>query len=200
LVARFRRGEESALAEVYEMHAERLRRWVDCRLLRPSSSSAVYALAPFLDSDDVVQEVFARAFRSNAREAFSDGQSYQGYLRRVARNLVVDLVRRARSEKQSLEKYGADQHDRGQFATPDDAYIAEDLRTKVGAYLVNTSSDLLTLLHLRFCCGLPEQRAATLLEISRRQLRQIEADLLRGIRLRVDSTKLRPPFRPSRSR
>lgn len=80
-MARMARGEESALAELYDRHA-----------------TAVYSLARRIvrhpeDAEDVTQQVFAQAWRTSARYDASRG-AVAAWLLVMARTRAIDCVRR----------------------------------------------------------------------------------------------------------
>lgn len=76
---------------------EQQRRWFASEVLphEPALRSWLKARFPTLgDSDDVVQETYARLFRSRSSERITNAKSY---LFSTARNLAVDLFRRRRT-------------------------------------------------------------------------------------------------------
>ena len=87
LVDRSRLGDPSAFEELYRRHHDRLHRY------------CVYQLRNRHDAEDVVQEAFARAWRSLPTFA---GDKFYPWLRVIARNLCADTGRRrARVEPQA---------------------------------------------------------------------------------------------------
>lgn len=95
LLERFRRGERSALEEVYRHYvadvANFLQRGFSFNSRERTLRFTGYA-QPF-DLDNSLQETFTRAFKESARLGYDGLHSYRNYLFAIARNLVVDEFR-----------------------------------------------------------------------------------------------------------
>src|SRR5262249_47435933 len=90
LLDRYRRGEREALAQIYWAYVDRVERLVSsCLRVQgaawPDSS---------VSAEDLVQEVFTRAFSQKARTAYDGLRDYGPYLFTIARNAVADAFRR----------------------------------------------------------------------------------------------------------
>jgi RNA polymerase sigma-70 factor, ECF subfamily len=97
LLEAFRDGDRGALEEVYCMYVGTVRRLVATLLWRHRAVDGVRAARGGQpDLPDVVQEVFICAFAPSARRRFDGLRDYQPFLRRIARDVTVDHVRRDR--------------------------------------------------------------------------------------------------------
>ena len=92
-IRRFQAGEQDAFDELYRRHRDRLYRF--CR----------YRLHNETEAEDVVQETFARAWRT--LPAFGGDRRFYAWLRVIASNLCSDAQRRAsRTEVRALGDAG----------------------------------------------------------------------------------------------
>jgi RNA polymerase sigma factor (sigma-70 family) len=95
LLERFRKGERSALEEVYRAYVADVANFLQRGFSFASRDRTLrftgYA-QPF-DLDNGIQETFTRAFKESARNGYDGLHSYRNYLFAIARNLVVDEFR-----------------------------------------------------------------------------------------------------------
>jgi RNA polymerase sigma-70 factor (ECF subfamily) len=87
LLLRAKQGEPDAIEQLWARYIPRIRRWAHGRL--PSSSRGM------LDTDDLAQEILIRAVqRIETFQPRHEG-AFQGYLRQMLKNRILDEVRRA---------------------------------------------------------------------------------------------------------
>src|SRR5262252_8510520 len=93
LLDAFRRGDREALATVYFHYVDDIAAIVRHGFSVPATGARVHGVSDEQAQRDVVQEVFARAFAARARDAYDGVRPYGPYLRRIARNLMIDRAR-----------------------------------------------------------------------------------------------------------
>src|SRR5262245_35742224 len=87
LLLRAKQGERDAIEQLWARYLPRIRRWAHGRL--PPSARGV------LDTDDLAQDILVRAIqRLDTFQPRHEG-AFQGYLRQMLKNRVLDEVRRA---------------------------------------------------------------------------------------------------------
>lgn len=85
-------GDKNAYGELYKQYYARIYRY--CRLNLYNQHTA----------DDVCQEVFIRAWKALPKFTLKDGGTFQAFLFRIARNLIIDLSRK--KKEVSIESVG----------------------------------------------------------------------------------------------
>jgi RNA polymerase sigma-70 factor (ECF subfamily) len=178
LLHQFRAGEAAALAEVYRQHADVL-----TRMLRAAAArgQAFVMLRSPMELENVIVEVFTRAFEPRARAVYDGQRPYEHFLMGIARNYLLELMRNRElpaglelsaevDAALSLER--ADAHE-----ALEDREVAE-LMARFRAGLGEEEGRLFD---LRYVQGLTQNVAAERLGQTRIQLRRREHKL----RLRV---------------
>lgn len=91
----FRRGDRDALDRVYRAYAEEIASILVNGFAFSSAgrSCRFRGLSSRFDLEDVLQEVFARAFTERARLAYDGLRPYGAYLAAIARTAVIDRFR-----------------------------------------------------------------------------------------------------------
>lgn len=100
LVAAFRRGDRTVLADLYRAHVGEVRMLLERGFSFTSKGSSIRFRGftePFR-VQEVTQQIFVHAFRERARLAYDENQPYRPFLITIARNRVIDLFRKERSE------------------------------------------------------------------------------------------------------
>jgi RNA polymerase sigma factor (sigma-70 family) len=105
LLARFREGRPEALDRVYRHYAPRVAAFLRAGFMylsngQPTSFRGL--VSPF-ELENAVQEVFTRALTERARLAYDGLRPYMGFLCGIARNVVLDDLRRAARRGEVIE-------------------------------------------------------------------------------------------------
>lgn len=193
LLERFKRGEREAMADVFDYYSEPIARYLrDGFVIRGGAGARRFVgLREPAALQDAVAETFRRAFEPKARRRLSpDTSSYLAYLRTIARNLVIDQLRKRDALWEAYDE-GLATPERAASGRPAPRPITSpDLRAEraelaglMGAFLETLEPAEERLLRLRFVERLSQARAAKRLNKSRRYVRELET-LLRERLLR----------------
>jgi RNA polymerase sigma factor (sigma-70 family) len=178
LLRRFRAGDREALSTVYWFYVDRVERAL-YRGLRLTPWDAARRSA---EVDDLAQEVFVRAFAERVRYAHDATRPYGPFLMTVARNALVDLLRRSARERhmdpgQIELLVGSDlptEHDESPWADAKTMALVE-------RYVAGLSEPEQRVYFQRYTCGRSQAQSAEELGLSRRQLRTLEARVRAGL-------------------
>lgn len=173
LLAQFRAGDQRALALVYRRYADSVASHLSvlARAIGALEFAQPSAVA------DLSQEVFARAFSASARSAYDERRPYGPYLNAIAKNCLVDLLRKRRRDI-ACERDDAT-IDRSPFARDDE--VERTLLAVVESYVSALPDPLRAVYEQRFELGLTQKAACDALGITRRSLRTAETQLKRGV-------------------
>jgi RNA polymerase sigma factor (sigma-70 family) len=198
LLRRFRAGERSALAEVYDVYAERVGRLVrlGCQLHRQGGGGGSLFVNP-QDFLDVTHEVFLKAFSPAARAGYDGVRPFEPYLLMIARNTMIDWFRR-RGATVSLS---ADLLARlpGGDPEPDDRPPWEhpDTVAALEQYLAELPPELAAVHRHRYQAGRSQEETAAAMGLTRQSLRTLEERLKRGLARALEAPP-RPASRTAR--
>jgi RNA polymerase sigma factor (sigma-70 family) len=178
LLRRFREGDRDALAEVYWAYVARVEGLLRRRISLAGSTSPS-------DLEDLVQEVFIRAFASDTRLGYDGIRPFTAYLFSIARNTLVDWWRRRGREVPVV--FTLDEVPEAMVAD-DTAGSYADARTVevVERFVRGLSPELRAVHEVRFDRGLSQRDAADALGIGRQVLRTLERRLTDQLREALD--------------
>jgi RNA polymerase sigma-70 factor (ECF subfamily) len=198
LLDAFRRGDRAALATVYFHYIDDIAAVVRHGFSIPTSGARVRGAADEQTERDLVQEVFARAFAPRARDAYDGVRPYRFYVRRIAKNLLID---RARAVDPTVPLDGADGElvIEPEVAEADSEWDSEwiEQRREAAAYVSGLAPALRRLVKLRFEDEMSQDQAAEALGVSRRRVRTLEARIQRGLRKALRRAGLWQKHRPA---
>ncbi len=131
------------------------------------------------DLHDVLAETFCNAFNERARLSYNGLVPYQGYLRTIARNIVIDNLRSKGSRWEVLEEEpSAPQLEEGKTGqSPERAFERAELSSLMQSFFETLSSSDRRFAELRYGQGLSQQGVARELKRSRRWVRGLEIDV-----------------------
>ena len=184
LLQRFREGDPAALERIYRAHVDSVARAVAGTLRRYSRHGwqdgwrEAAAEVP-----DLVQDVFARAFEPQARRRFDGTRDYGPYLSQIARNAVVDYLRRRR--RQVIRNPAPLMDEAALRPAPHE--LGDDvgdlqIRALVGRYVARLPPDLRRVHDALYVQELSQREAAAELGLGRQVIRTLEFRLREGLR------------------
>jgi RNA polymerase sigma factor (sigma-70 family) len=171
----FRDGRRELLADVYRRHVDQVERIVERGFWRGGLRTRVRGVAP-VEVPDLVQEVFARAFRDGARLSFDGRRSYSPFLAAIARNLVIDWLRRRRAELALPDDVADRRTEDAELPWTDEALLRV-----VEGYVAILPERLESVFEQRYVLGRSQTAAAAALGITRQRLRTRENKLRVGL-------------------
>jgi RNA polymerase sigma factor (sigma-70 family) len=174
LLDRFRRGERSALSEVYYRYVDEVATLAR-RGFTIESIGHVYVRGTGRDGErELVQETFAKAFSEKARAAFDGLSPYRPYLLRITKNLMIDRFRA--DKRQAGVELDAVNVDEGQLAEPEQPPDLhwKKLHAAASEFIATLDPESRQLVTLRFDDELSQDDVAAKLGCSRRRVRTVE--------------------------
>ena len=143
LIARARRGDRDAFADLYQRYLPMIYAYVRAKVFDDH------------DAEDLTEQVFLRAFQALSRYR-GRGWPYSAFLYRVARNLLVDHIRRSRPvlPAEAVEAYP------DPTPSADEALIQREERLRLQQALDRLPADYQEVIRLRLLMSLPTTTAA----------------------------------------
>jgi len=190
LLDAFRRGEREALASVYYHHVDAVGRLVRFGFFIDAQGLRIPG-APDMDAEqELVQEVFVRAFAERARLSYDGIRPYHPYLLRIAKNLLID---RQRGKGHAVAVDEELDHVEISLAVPGET--EEDLHWQrlaaaSGDYVAGLGPEMREVVRLRFEEDQSQQEVADTMKVSRRRVRTLEEKASVGLRRHLKRLKL----------
>ena len=177
LLEAFRRGERAALERIYHHYVNEVQAIIRHGFAVEWKGHLHVRGADVDAAQDLVQEVFVRAFAEPARLAYDGLRPYGPYLRTIARNLLAGSLRRQRPDVELTDEI----LNRAAIPPDEDDGFAEEA-VLAGAFVAGLDPDRQAFVRLRFTEGLSQLDVASRLGVSRRHVRTLEARVLRDLR------------------
>jgi RNA polymerase sigma-70 factor (ECF subfamily) len=177
----FRRGDRHALAETYRGYVQDLARTVRQGIAVDVDGQRVRVGAnpPESEVELVLQETFVRAFSASARAAYDGVRPFGAYLATIARNIVIDRARAARTDARLVPI----DDDHGELpadpSSPDPLWNIEEreLTRLVAAAVATLDERHRKIFALRYEQGLDQGEVAARLGIAKITVRRIDVQI-----------------------
>jgi RNA polymerase sigma-70 factor (ECF subfamily) len=183
LLARFRRADPAALAEVYRLYSAHIARRLAHGFSFDSDGRRLHFRGFHLafELDDMLQETFIRAFSDSARSGYDGARPFSTYLLAIAKNLLIDRFRkRGPTQAVSIEDNELVIVDEDQ-KSPEGSAADEQLRAIYQRFLQRLDEVDRQIVHLRFEEEKTRREICGALGISPMQLRWREQKLKKGL-------------------
>lgn len=179
LLGRFRSGDPRALSQVYYAYAAGIESYIRRRLRRAGPR---YTIGIDGTVADLVQDAFACAFRPSARLAYDGAREYTRFLTAIARNTLVDHLRRTYREEPADPITLARLLDSNASVGMDESSWKDPrLWALVQGYLAGLPEREHAVFELRFARNQSQHEAASTLGLTRQQIRTLEGRLRTGL-------------------
>ena len=195
LLDAFRAGERLALQRVFDAYVDDVAKLIRLGFTLESGVHILGTSGPD-EQNDIIHDVFVRAFSKRARLGYDGIRPYGPYLMRIAQNLVIDRVRKVKRRPTHVGA-GMEASDLDDLVSADAPAPEgeEDLdwkrqRAVASSYMESLPDELREFVRLRFVEGLPQIKVAKSLGITRRRVRTLERRALRGLLKLLQREKL----------
>ena len=189
LLDAFRRGERQALERVYQLYVDKVARCLRHGFAFQSAGNTLRfaGTTSQFQLEDWTHDVFVRAFSESARAQYDGLRPYGPYLERIARNLVLDELRRkehkVREHVEVLPEPAADPGvDVGPSAPPNPERQLEErqLTEHVADFLKSLPRRERQVYELRFVEGLDQKEVARRADLSPSKVKTSEKRIREG--------------------
>ncbi len=202
----FRRGDDPTLRDVYIFYIKDVERFVATGWFDSKTRIRTGRIDDFELQMELIQETFLRAFSDGARLAYDGIRPYRTFLLRIARNVIIDYLRKRPRDALSHacvdfdDSYNLDQVERLELVTADTTQREEylDWQRQISATreLIATFDEVRRkFVELRFRQELSLLEVARRLGISRGKARFLENDLGRRLKKHFKTEKLKTVFK-----
>lgn len=185
----FRLGNRAVLTEVFQVYADDVSKILRHGFRLDARQLVVRGVTDAEREKELLQEVFIRAFSERARKAYNGLSPYRPYLLQIARNLLVDELRKAglpATDISAEELEAAPALD----IPADEVLAMSALREATTDYLQSLPLDLSHFVQLRFEAGMSQAQVAEHLNVTRRKVRTWETTVQEGLRAALEARKL----------
>lgn len=169
-VRRASRGDEDAAALLFDEYYPRVYRYAAARLGAGPSA------------EDAASETFAKVVREIGRFKWR-GAGFEGWLFRIARNVIVDMQRRGGKETLTGETF--EPSEMSQEGLPESVVTSLESATELRALLDRLPPEQREVLLLRFGAGLDTNETGRAMDRNANAVRQLQLRALRNVRAMI---------------
>ncbi|MCC6808125.1 MAG: sigma-70 family RNA polymerase sigma factor [Deltaproteobacteria bacterium] len=170
----YKRGDKAALEAVYWRHIDAVHRIVT-KGVRLVDGRRAWLARRDLETD-VVHDVFARAFAAAARTSYDDSRPLEPYLLQLARNVLVDTLRkeRPREDAAAIETL-TDEHE------PPDPF-ATKLCAAAKSFVAGQDDETRRFVCLRYDEEKSQRDVANAMGVGRKRVRLLDDKLMHALK------------------
>ncbi len=199
LLDAFREGRPEALEKVYYAYFDQIERLVRMGFtMGTGTRTRILGVTNPDEKRDIIQEVFTRAFSLPARMAFDGLRPYKPYIFRIAKNLLVDRLRKKNKDfvldpKSFPEDEGPEGRGDANLepaVDPEDALHLQRLMKATREYVSTLSDELKLFIRLRFEEELSQREVSEKMNITRRRVRTLETKAQSGLKAYLHKQRL----------
>lgn len=167
LVRKASRGDEDSAARLFDEYYPRVYRYAAARLGAGPSA------------EDAASETFAKVVRELGRFKWR-GAGFEGWLFRIARNVIVDMQRR--SGREALTDESIEPSETSREGLPEDAVVDVETAGELRTLLDRLPAEQREVLLLRFGAGLDTNETGRAMDKNANAIRQLQLRALRNVR------------------
>lgn len=167
LVKKASRGDEDAAALLFDEYYPRVYRYAAARL------------GPGATAEDAASETFAKVVRELGRFKWR-GAGFEGWLFRIARNVIVDMQRR--TGREALTGEMIEPPETSQEGLPETAVVNVESAVELRGLLDRLPPEQREVLLLRFGAGLDTNETGRAMDRNANAIRQLQLRALRNVR------------------
>lgn len=164
------RGDEAAAARLFDEYYPRVYKYAAARL------------GPGPSAEDAASETFAKVVRELGRFKWR-GAGFEGWLFRIARNVIVDMQRRG--GKETLTPDALEPPEPSQEGLPEAAMVSLESAAELRALLDRLPPEQREVLLLRFGAGLDTNETGRAMDRNANAVRQLQLRALRNVRAMI---------------
>lgn len=195
LLRRFREGDRAILNRVYHTyHADVLRLVRQGFVLKGPPPVPIRGLLDADEQQDVVQEVFAKAFAPSARQSYDGWRPYRPFLLQIAKNVRIDYERRRWREIPLLDVTETAKNIAPRVTClltspseqlPDALLDRARTRSTAASLFAQLDPESQRFALLRFVDDMSQDEVAREMVVTRRRVRTLEGRVRRGMKKRI---------------
>ena len=193
----FRHGKHAALRQVYDHYVKQIKLLVANGWYDPEKRTRTYGILDLETQAELIQEIFIKAFSEKTRLSYDGVRPYKHYLLTIARNVIIDHIRKQPRDMISHASVDIDdvslldQHGFGGGDTAQEADLDWQRCLEATAAFVREMDPMTRrFVALRFQEELPLSKVAECLGVSRGKARHLEKELGRMLKQYLQTMNL----------